>query len=150
MKKGVFILVILILTALATSNFFAQGRLGKVGKLFTQTEAKILFGKVIGSVELDVEDLKNSLNNVTNYILFTIKSNIPIVADEKNNILSKVKVFLDLAEIKFLFSKDVVNEFLSKVKTKTIKVERRATVLSLSSSDLVLEGAFPCPPVCSN
>ncbi len=150
MKNGFFIFVIGILLLMFSVDTYAQGKFGIVGKLYTQSEAKILFGNVISSVEMDKEELKKALMSVKSYAYLTIKSNKALIANDNRTILNSISEFVNEKEVMFLVSKEVLNEFLNKTASRVVLFERRATVLSLSSGDIVLEGVLPCPPYCWN
>ena len=162
-KLKVLISFLAIILMIGSSTASAQGKLGVVGKLFTQQEAKVLFGKVIGSIDIPASELKNALANAKEYVLFSIKNNRVIIRDERRRSLSKENEYLADNDVLYIFSKSMVEKFLANAKPKktiglstmastepVVTVERRASVLTLSSGETTLEHALPCPPVCSD
>lgn len=117
-----------------------------IGKIFTKEEADQLFGKVIGSVQLTKSELKKALTKSKDYVLFSVKNNKALVMDEKKQSLTDARVSLASDDVAHVFSKSVVQEFLSKSKAETFAVEVRADVISISDGIFVLEMTIPCPP----
>ena len=172
MKKLVFFCsLLLLISAFSAGSIEAQGKLGKVGKIFTKQEANVLFGKVIGTVKLSRKQVKAALANAKDYVLIKVKnSRAHIFSEKRASLLGNDKTQLAPDEVAFLCSKSVLEEFMSKTENEnvepvkgtkrysvessqsssngTITVEVRAEVLSLSSLNLTLEAIIPCPPVC--
>ena len=153
-----FFTIILIIGSSVSS---AQGKLGTVGKLFNQQEAKVLFGKVIGSLEISASELKNALANAQDYVLISIKNNKVIIRDERKRSLSSENELLNDNDQLYIFSKNQVEQLLGNAKPRktnslsvaastnpVVTVERRASVLTLTAGETVLEMALVCPPIC--
>lgn len=146
MLKPVTLLCVAILIGIATTSNFAQGKYGQIGKLFKATEAKILFGKVIGSVQIDVDELKEAVANAKDYILFNVKNDRVYITNEKRKGLSRKSLDANENDEMFFFSKSKVEEFLNLVGDGIVRLERRPNninTLSIyrnpSSSNLVNE-----------
>lgn len=150
-----------IILMIGSSTVSAQGKLGVVGKLFTQQEAKVLFGKVIGSIDIPAKDLQNALANAKDYVLISIKNNRVIIRDERKRALSSENISLNDKDVLYIFSKSQVEKFLANAKPRktnslsaaastnpVVTVERRASVLTLTAGETTLEMAIPCPPMC--
>jgi len=147
---------------IGSSIVSAQGKLGVVGKLFTKQEANVLFGKVIGSMNLSVTQLKNALANTKDYVLITVKNNTVVLRDESRRSISEENEYLDDKDVLYIFSKSQVENLLGSALLKTttsslsvsastdpvITVEVRASVLTLTSGETTLEMSYPCPPMC--
>jgi len=160
-KLKVLVTVFTIALLFASSIVSAQSKLGVVGKLMSSGEAKVLFGKVIGSIDIPAKDLQEALNNAKDYVLFTIKNNRVVIRDERKKALSKENEYLDDNDVLYIFSKSKVEELLSNAKpriykglttmastTPVITFERRASVLTLTTGDATLEMSLACPPMC--
>jgi len=150
-----------IVLIIGSSVVSAQGKFGVVGKLFTQQEAKVLFGKVIGSMEISANELKNALSNAKDYVLFTIKNNRVIIRDERKRSLSSENELLNDNDQLYIFSKSQVEQLLSNAKPRKtnslsvaastvpiVTVEIRASVLTLTAGETTLELSMACPPMC--
>jgi len=159
--KGLTVSLVLILM-IGSSIVSAQGKLGVVGKLFTKQEANVLFGKVIGSMNLSVSELKNALSNTKDYVLISVKNNTVVLRDERRKSISEENEYLDDKDVLYIFSKSQIENLLGNALLKTtsslsvsastdpiVTVEIRASVLTLTAGETTLEYALPCPPVCS-
>ncbi len=159
--KGLTVSLVLILM-IGSSIVSAQGKLGVVGKLFTKQEANVLFGKVIGSMNLSVSELKNALSNTKDYVLISVKNNTVVLRDERRKSISEENEYLDDKDVLYIFSKSQIENLLGSALLKTtsslsvsastdpiVTVEIRASVLTLTAGETTLEYALPCPPVCS-
>jgi phage tail sheath gpL-like len=156
--------VVLLMLTVSVSN--AQGKLGVVGKLFSKSEAKTLFGKVVGSITIDKKELQQAISKAGDYVLLAIKNNRLIVCNEKRVSFTSTADVLSKEQPMYIFSTSVLQKFLqSKTSTTTlskgttvettaaattsaITVEVRAEVLTLSNDTETLEMSMICPPVC--
>ena len=162
-KLKLLITFFAVILMIGSSTVSAQGKLGVVGKLFTKQEANVLFGKVIGSMNISVTQLKNALANTKDYILVSVKNNTVVLRDENRRSISEENEYLDDKDVLYIFSKSQVENLLGSALLKTtsslsvsastdpvITVEVRASVLTLTAGETTLEYALPCPPVCSD
>lgn len=160
-KLKVLITFLAIILMFGSSTVSAQGKLGVVGKLFTQQEANVLFGKVIGSIDIPAKDLQEALKNAKDYVLFTIKNNRVIIRDERRRPISEENEYLEDNDKLYIFSKSQVEKLLGNARprktnslsvtasaTPVVTVEVRASVLSLTTGDATLEMVLSCPPIC--
>ena len=160
-KLNTLFVTFTIILMIGSSIISAQGKLGIVGKLFTQQEAKVLFGKVIGSVDISADQLKAALANAKEYVLITVKNNNVVLRNEKRKTISEENELLDDNDVLYTFSKSQVEKLLAgalprkanglSVSASTapvVTVEVRTSVLTLTAGDTTLEFALPCPPVC--
>jgi hypothetical protein len=150
--------------AFLAGSINAQGKLGMVGKKFTKQEADVLFGKVITSVKVNKRALHFATARAKDYVAFKIKNNKALVLNEKRiSILDEVvpvnpkeKVssvtgtvpVVAADEVVYLFSKDVVAQFLNSSTAEEISIENREGVLTLSDGFTTLELSYSCPPLC--
>lgn len=160
--------VVILFLIIASSAINAQGKHGVVGKLFGKHEADVLFGKVIGSVQIKTEDLKKAVAKGKDYILFTIKNNRLVVTNEKKESLTDYSDELEKDEQIYFFSKSEVEKLLQTASVpapitkgkkggvssataaaaSTVTAEWRAGTLTLSTDTATLELSSTCPPVC--
>ncbi len=160
-KLKVLVFFFALILMIGSSIVSAQGKLGVVGKLFTKQEANVLFGKVIGSMNLSVSELKNALSNTKDYVLISVKNNTVILRDERRKSISEENEYLDDKDVLYIFSKSQIENLLGNTLLKTtsslsvsastdsiVTVEIRASVLTLTAGDTTLEFALPCPPMC--
>lgn len=160
-KLKVLFTVFTIILMVGSSVVSAQGKLGVVGKLMPEHEAKVLFGKVIGSIDIPAQDLRDALKNDKEYVLFTIKNNRVVIRDEKKKSLSEENEYLDDNDVLYVFSKSQVEQLLNFAKPRKSKgftamattdpvvtFEVRASVLTLTAGATTLEMSALCPPIC--
>jgi len=162
MKKYFTSLFIVSFLILIAGSMNAQGR---VGKIFSDSGAKILFGKVISSVDITVEDLREAVSNAGDYVYITIKNNQPVLTNVKRQSLIKRLYVPPMGkdEKMILFSKNAVEDFLNQISSTgrtdvknarvnaaaAVSVERRGATTTLSANGYTLEMALGCPPFCN-
>ncbi len=167
--RRLFTFITVVLLFFVVSNFsYAQGKHGDIGKLFDKHEANVLFGKVIGSVQISVNDLQNALDKGGDYIFFMVKHSHLIVANEKRETLTNDNEAIGKDEVMYVFSKSEVKKLLqagasdsknldkkgsiSSITTSTatdfVWAEVRASVLTLTFGATTLEQSMACPPLC--
>jgi hypothetical protein len=171
MKKlfSFFILFSFILF-ISSASVNAQGKYGVVGKSFTKAEANILFGKVMGSIQVAKSDIEKAIEKAGDYVLFAIKDSRVYVLDEKKFSLTEKDFSLGKEEVAYMFSKEVVKGFLDRTNGKYVTFELRYNspkvkdpksgqystsavqageiIFTLSGESETLEMALPCPPFC--
>jgi hypothetical protein len=150
MNKHRYILFITIIIFMGwISSVNAQGRMGRVGKIFSKTEANILFGKVLDSFELSKSELRKLLLKTGNYLLVSTKNNKLVLANEKRSIINSINSFeLSPREQLSIFSKELVDELLTQSISELVLVESREQVITLTSGAYTLEFSTTCPPIC--
>lgn len=171
MKKLFTLVTAVLLFFSVTTLTNAQGKHGDIGKVFGKKEANVLFGKVIGSVQIKVSDLQKALDKGGDYIFFMVKHSQLIVANERRETLRDDREMIGKDEVMYVFSKSEVQKLLqagvtasdsktaSDVKegvtlakttagTDAVTAEVRASVITLSYGDATLEMSMACPPVC--
>ena len=165
-RMKLFPVVLSLLLIISVSGLNAQdNKLGVVGKLFEREEANKLFGKVIGSLTISVEDLKAALAKGKDYILITVKDNQVVIRNESRQFLSRERVEMSKDETLHIYSKSMIQNLLKTGKpvkgTKSslemgamasfedaVTVEVRSGVITLTYNDQTLEMSTPCPPIC--
>lgn len=158
--KASFVFLIIMLMIGLSAVSAQNGKLGLVGKFFTQQEAKVLFGKVNKSLSIKAIDLRNALDGAKDYVLITLKNRI-VIRDENGNRLSDENEQLGKNETLYIFSKSQVLKLINSPKNAKINnsvqaaagdvfVELRESTLTLTAGETTLEYALPCPPVCAN
>lgn len=147
--KGLKISASLVLIFVLSVNIIGQEKFGTAGKVFTKAEADELYGPVLKSVTVDLATVKSALAKVSDYILFTIKNDKPVIADKTRNVVFTTSAeSLTSDEVLHMYSVSVFNELLEKGKSNSIILEQRGEVFSVTSGDYTMEVAFPCPPIC--
>lgn len=132
-----------------------NGKLGVIGKIFTNKDAKTLFGNVLTSCTISANELKAALSKGSDYILMTINNNQVVIRNEKKQHLSSERVSLKKDETMYIFSKSMIQELLnSKTSLSLAKgsdavtAEFREGVFTLTYGDATLEMSALCPPIC--
>ena len=168
--KTLFSFTTAVLLFFSVTNFtHAQGKHGDIGKVFGKQEANVLFGKVIGSVQIKVSDLQKAIDRGGDYIFFMVKHSQLVVADEKRESLRDDGEQIGKDEVMYIFSKSEVKKLLqagassdskdfdkkgtaasvtASTATDVISAEVRASVLTLSYGAATLEQSLACPPAC--
>lgn len=166
---SLFIFISLILT-LSSTITTAQGKFGTIGKTFSKNEAKILFGKVMGSLKVEKALVEKALARADNYVLFAIKHSRVYILGENKFSLTDKNFALGKEEVAYMFSTSVVKEFLDKTKGKYLTFELRynrpvnslnksgelsttsdetgSIIFTVTGDEETLEMSFICPPIC--
>ena len=169
MKRLFTLATAVVLFFSVTSLTNAQGKHGEIGKVFGKQEANVLFGKVIGSVQIKVSDLQKAIDRGGDYIFFMVKHSQLVVADEKRESLRDDGEQIGKDEVMYVFSKSEVKKLLqagassdskdfdkkgttasvaASVATDVVSAEVRASVLTLTFGASTLEMSAACPPAC--
>lgn len=171
MKKLFTAVTVVILFFSVTSLTNAQGKHGDIGKVFSKHEADVLFGKVIGSVQIKVKDLESALEKGGDYIFFMVKHSQLVVANENRQSLRDDGEQIGKDEVMYVFSKSEVQKLLqvgastddsrttgvvkgstasvtTTTSTDVVSAQVRADVLTLSYGTATLELSASCPPMC--
>ena len=135
---SIFISLVIITTSLAQTY----------GQLFTKQEADEKFGLVLQSIDISRSAFESFLTQTNNYIMFKVKDKNAIVLDNKRNVIYPEGVLINSNDTFTMYSVSVVNELLSKGNGKTVHVEQRSEVLSISSGGFTMEIGVLCPPMC--
>ena len=137
---SIFISLVIISTSLAQTY----------GQLFTKQEADEKFGLVLQSIDISRSTFESFLTQTSNYIMFKVKDKNAIVLDNKRNVIYPEGVLIKSNDTFTMYSISVVNELLSKGNEKTVYIEQRSNVLSISTGGFTMEVGVWCPPFCSN
>ncbi|MBS3946127.1 MAG: hypothetical protein KGZ42_11550 [Melioribacter sp.] len=165
-----FFILFSFILFLSSSSINAQGKYGIVGKSFNKGEANILFGKVMGSIQVAKSDIEKAIEKAGDYVLFGIKNSRVYVLDEKKLSLEERGFSFSRDEVAYMFSTIVVKEFLERTNGKYLTFELRYNspkvrdpksgqystsaaqsgeiVFTLTGDEETLEMALPCPPMC--
>ena len=135
---SIFISLVIITTSLAQTY----------GQLFAKQEADEKFGLVLQSIDISRSAFESFLTQTSNYIMFKVKDKKAIVLDNKRNVIYPEGVLINSNETFTMYSISVVNELLSKGNEKTVHIEQRSEVLSISSGGFTMEIGALCPPIC--
>ena len=135
---SIFISLVIISTSLAQTY----------GQLFAKQEADEKFGLVLQSIDISRSTFESFLTQTSNYIMFKVKDKNAIVLDNKRNVIYPEGVLINSNDTFTMYSVSVVNELLSKGNEKTVHIEQRSEVLSISSGGFTMEIGALCPPIC--
>ena len=135
---SIFISLVIISTSLAQTY----------GQLFAKQEADEKFGLVLQSIDISRSAFESFLTQTSNYIMFKVKDKKAIVLDNKRNVIYPEGVLINSNDTFTMYSVSVVNELLSKGNEKTVHIEQRSEVLSISSGGFTMEIGALCPPIC--
>jgi len=143
------IFLFLLFLVLASGSTFAQGKYGTIGKKFGKKEANALFGKVINSQKVTRAELKDALAKAKDYVMFRMNKsdNTSLRENSTQNVYTESSS-LTAGEKGYVFSKSVVEDFLSASTAEEFTIETRASVLTLSDGSNLLEMSAICPPMC--
>lgn len=148
--KGLKTILTLILVVILSVNLSGQETYGKIGKVFTKEEADKQFGLVLKSVVIDVKAAKEAMAKTSDYIMFTIKDDKPVITDKARNVIySRDAVSLKSEEVLHMYSVSTLNELLDKGKSNSVILEQRKTVFSVTSGGYTMEVGLFCPPFCN-
>lgn len=162
MKKIIYLCIVIFFGALFASNVSAQSKELKIGKIFAKEEANQLFGKPSISIPVRKDLLKAALAKADKYVFFSLKGKLPLILNSRRISLLGDNVSLSANDKAFVFSKEVVEEFLNSSRSSVIYFEIRGlnnlelntsaaspnAVFSLSDSYSTLEMSTTCPPFC--
>ncbi|MDH7603896.1 MAG: hypothetical protein QHH13_03265 [Melioribacter sp.] len=161
-------LLVLMVALIFSSTASAQNKQLRIGKIFAKEEANQLFGKPVFSIAVKKDLLKAAVAKADKYILLSIKGKYPVILSGKRlPLLLENNVSLQPNEKAFVFSKEVVEEFLNSSddpviyfelrglyynsnNMKTPSLESGSTLFTVSNSSNTLEMATTCPPFCDD
>jgi len=141
-KKSIFIVV--LFASLFSSTVFSQ----EVGKIFDRNEADKLYGPVLEKVVINVDELKTLLLSTSDKVMFRLENNKYTILGDRRNLLYYSDKFVESNQVFHMYSKSKVLELIKKGNEKTIALEKRKGVFSISAGNYTLEAALPCPPFC--
>lgn len=146
-KSSLFFLF--VFTLLLNNNIFGQG------KIIKTSEADALFGPVLKSQKINVQQLKMIMQNTPEHVLFSFKNGRVHILDKNKKEQFPSAAALDKSDVLHLFSTSVVEELINLEKGSEVMIEERANnILSITTSSAggdayTLEYSVPpCPPVC--
>ena len=168
MKKVIgFCLLVLIGSLIFTSTAAAQNKHLRIGKIFAKEEANQLFGKPVFTIAVKKDLLKAAVAKADKYILLSIKGKYPVILNDKRlPLLLENNISLQPDEKAFVFSKEVVEEFINSSISPIVYFEIRGiskeeatakvttatyganTIFSISDGYNTLELSTDCPPWC--
>jgi hypothetical protein len=172
MKNLTKFLGLLLIISFGLTNPSSAQNAEKIGKIFKKAEAHALFGRVFGYAEISKSDLLKAVKKAGKYMYFNLKNGRPVVVDGKRRSLIdnsigmnehsistsinsnsageiiNPEVSITENEIFAVYSTEVVQDFLALDDFQVVLIERRGSVISLSTESNVLEFATLCPPYC--
>jgi len=133
---------------LLNSNMFGQG------KIIKASEADALFGPVLKSEKISVQQLKAILGNVPERVMVGFKNGKVNILDKTRKAVFPSAAAIENSDVFHVFSASIVAELLGLEKGTEVTVEQRANnILSITTSTIggeayTLEYSVLCPPIC--
>jgi hypothetical protein len=126
MLRRILTIVKAIIFIALTTQYFAQGKFGQIGKFLKSSDADILFGKVTLSIPINTSELQEAISNAKDYILFRISGNKVIITNEARKKLTRNSGDANERDMMFFFSKDIISSLVNFAGTRPIVIENRA------------------------
>ncbi len=142
-------LFLFIFILLVGNSIFGQG------KIIKASEADALFGPVITSEKINVQQLKAILGQASERVMFGFKNGKVNILDKTRKAIFPSAAEVENSDVFHVFSTAIVEELLSLEKGTEVTIEQRAkNILSITTSSVggesyTLEFAQYCPPFCS-
>ncbi|MFA6978398.1 MAG: hypothetical protein WC209_03655 [Ignavibacteriaceae bacterium] len=139
--------------------FFAllfDGTVFGQGKIIKASEADVLFGPVLKSEKINVQQLKAILGQASERVMFGFKNGRVNILDKTRKAVFPSATAIEHSDVFHIFSTAIVEELLSLEKGTEVTIEQRAkNILSITTSSIggetyTLEFALICPPWCIN
>ncbi|MBK7630563.1 MAG: hypothetical protein IPJ23_07665 [Ignavibacteriales bacterium] len=152
MKKIYHIIIISFLLLL----FLSCSPTKEIGKVFTNQEADKLFGTVLYSAQVPLQEIDVLLGKTDKTIMFGIINKGVIILDNKRNLLYPEKAEYKDTDVFTVYSVSLVRGLISEFRQKKmgdeeeLSVEQRREVLSVSYGNNTLETGAKCPPLCES
>ena len=146
-KSSLFLLF--VFTLLLNNNIFGQG------KIIKASEADALFGPVLKSEKINVQQLKSILGSTPERVMFGFKNGRINILDKTRKAVFPSAAAIEHSDVFHVFSTAIVEELLGLEKGTEVTVEQRAkNILSITTSSIggeanTLEFSIPCPPNCN-
>jgi hypothetical protein len=119
-----------------------------VGRIYSKTEANILFGTVIESVQMNVDQFKSIIQQTNTDVMVRVLNGELTILGDGRNVLYPAGKNVGPNEVFRLYSKSRVNELLGLSHENAFSVERRSDTTTITFGSNTLEEALPCPPYC--
>ena len=138
-------LLLLFLSCSSTKEF---------GKVFTSEEADKLFGTVLFSASVQIQDINALLGKTDKTIMFGIINKTVIILDNNRRLIYPEEADYKDSDVFTVYSVSLVKELISEFRQKKmgpedeVNVEQRREVLSVSYGNNTLETGAKCPPLC--
>lgn len=138
---------------LLNGNMFGQNK--TVGKIIMTSEANVLFGPVLKSEKITVQQVKMVIANTPGYVLVGFKNGRLHILDKGRKAQFPSAAAIENSDVFHVYSTSVVEELINLEKGAEVMVEERANnILTITTSSLdgadsySLEYANLCPPIC--
>jgi len=135
--------------------FLLTGNILGQGKIIKTSEADKLFGPVLKSEKVNVQQLKMILKNTPGNVAFGFKNGRVHILDKGRKAQFPSAAAVENSDVFHVFSTSIVAELIGLEKGTEVMIEERANnILSITTSsttsgeNYTLEFAQPCPPLC--
>ena len=147
-------IVLIFLFAMGSANpVSAQGKYGKIGKIFKVEEAKTLFGEVTAKRTINTAFLKRVLAKANYYVRLKLKNNLLTIFEDTKDVEtfnSRFEVTAITADDspEHLLSVETIDEVITLGGSDVTSIEMREDILTITNGAYTLEMTAGCPPVC--
>ncbi len=153
MKAFSYLIIALLFILGSVTQITAQGKLGKVGKIFSVEEANALFGEVKSSKTINTKFLRNVLNKSKHYVRMKMKRNMMTIFEDTFDVESfnrkhKITAITVDDSPEHIFSKETIKELIDLGGSDVTIIQDRGEVLTVTNGAYTLEFAVGCPPFC--
>ena len=144
MKLKMLVFVSVLSFSLFSINLHAQ----IIGKIFSKSEANTLFGAVIETKDISVSELNRILNQTDQNVMFLIKNGTIAIKGDGGKEIYNNGITLESNDVYSKYSKSLVKNLVFLSTSGIISIEKRKSVISLTTGEITLELGLGCPPIC--
>ena len=144
MKLKMLVFVSVLSFSLFSINLHAQ----IIGKIFSKSEANTLFGAVIETKDISVSELNTILNQTDQNVMFLIKNGTIAIKGDGGKEIYNNGITLESNDVYSKYSKSLVKNLVFMSTSGIITIEKRKSVISLTTGEITLELGLGCPPIC--
>ncbi|MBI5729794.1 MAG: hypothetical protein HY963_01530 [Ignavibacteriales bacterium] len=119
-----------------------------VGKIFSKSEANVLFGNIIESAQMNISQFTSVIQQTNNFVMVKVQDGELIILGNGRALLYPSGKSIGPNEVFYLYSKSKIIELLGMSSENVISVERRSNTTTLTYGSFTLEEGWPCPPWC--
>lgn len=118
------------------------------GKIFTKEEADKLFGNVLKSASVNIEEFNTLMKNTEKNLMFKIYDNKLYILGDGRQVLYPAGSSVDKDSVFIRYSKPLVEELLNKSNSAQVIIELRTNHTTVTYGNYTLEEGLECPPFC--
>ena len=118
------------------------------GKIFAKEEADKLFGPVLYSVAMGINEFNSLMAMTEKHVMFRVENGKLFILGDGRKVLFPKGASVTSEEVFSWADKSMVAELLNLCKENEVFVENREIVLSVTYGSNTLEQTILCPPFC--